>query len=318
MSIANNTDPSIVGVVLMTYGSATTASEVRPFLRSVYRSDPPPAMVEEFQRRFELIGHSPLVDITIAQAKALENLLNNSPASISHSYIVRVGMLHSAPSIETAITELHTSGASRVYGLLMSPQYSPIIMAGYDRALQTAAAQVGYVTDRVAMVGPWPDQPELIEYLSNQLMQHRTKLTMLYRSHIPVVFTTHSLPEAVVKRDPSYLDQLQATIDAIVARTGLTSDDWTSAYQSAGHSPEPWLKPDLTDILDQFNARSVSAVLVVPLQFLADHLEILYDLDIAAAEQATAADIAYHRIDLPNTDPLFIAGLAKLVIAATD
>ncbi len=299
----------------MTYGSATTASEVVPFLRSVYRTDDPPAdIVQEFQRRFDLIGRSPLIEITLAQAAAVEQQLNLRPSN-NRRFVVRVGMLHSAPTIATAVTELARAGVTEIYGLLLSPQYSPIIMAGYARSHHAAAAKVGLDPDKAVMIAPWPVQPDFISFLSTQIAQQRPKLSQHYACPIPIIFTTHSLPEAVVKLDPNYIAQLQATIDAVVTTVGLTPSEWTSCYQSAGHSPEPWLKPDLTEVLAQLPAKT-SAVLIVPLQFCADHLEILYDLDIAAADQATAAGINYHRIDLPNTNPLFIKALVSVVAEA--
>jgi ferrochelatase len=128
-----------------------------------------------------------------------------------------------------------------------------------------------------------------------------------------VIFTAHSLPESVIDRDRGYLDQIHETIDAIVARAGLPDGRWQFAYQSAGHSPEPWLTPDLKDLLPGLRDAGHSAVLVVPVQFLADHLEILFDIDVAAAEEAEEAGLAFNRTELPNTDPAFIESLRQVV-----
>jgi ferrochelatase len=140
------------------------------------------------------------------------------------------------------------------------------------------------------------------------------KLEKEYGTGIPVVFTTHSLPQSVVEKDLSYLEQLKSTIDNV--RTKISGEiECYSAYQSAGHTPEAWLKPDLTDILDQVSKKGAKAILIVPIQFLADHLEILYDLDVAARAQCEERGIAYNRIELPNTDPLFIDALASVACA---
>ncbi|HEV2895430.1 MAG TPA: ferrochelatase, partial [Actinomycetota bacterium] len=131
---------------------------------------------------------------------------------------------------------------------------------------------------------------------------------------VPVVFTAHSLPRAVVDRDPGYLDQIAETVDAVAERTGLDRGRWQFAYQSAGHSPEEWLKPDLKDLLPGLRDAGHEAVLVVPVQFLADHLEILYDIDVAAREEAEEAGLAFHRIELMNTSPSFIRALADVAL----
>jgi ferrochelatase len=131
---------------------------------------------------------------------------------------------------------------------------------------------------------------------------------------VPVLFTAHSLPKAVVDRDPGYLDQIAETIDAVVERTGLDRGRWQFAYQSAGHSPEEWLKPDLKDLLPGLRGAGHRSVLVVPVQFLADHLEILYDIDIAAREEAEEAGLTFHRIELMNTSPAFIRALADVAL----
>ncbi len=294
----------------MTYGSATTARDVPDFLTHVYRITPPASVINEFKRRFDLIRSSPLVEITTAQAHALELELKKRCGQ--NAYIVKAGMLHSAPYIDNAVINLAQAGCTKVIGLLLSPQYSSIIMSGYEQALAHAAAEAGIKDYQV--IGPWPNQPKFIQLLSERLVSSRAELAARYAGPVPIIFSTHSLPKSVVKRDPGYLQQLRQTIAAIVRKAGLDDDDWVAAYQSAGHTPEEWLKPDLQDVLNTLSAQEVPAVLVVPIQFLSDHLEVLYDLDIAAAEQASNANIGYHRIELPNVDLLFIKALADLVI----
>ena len=133
-----------------------------------------------------------------------------------------------------------------------------------------------------------------------------------YGQDVPVIFTTHSLPEEVVKRDPSYLSQLEATMLAVAEQAGLSAADYTAAYQSAGHTPEEWLKPDLNDVIAELAPNGVKGVIVVPVQFLADHLEILYDLDTAARAETEAGGVHYHRLPVANLNPLFIEALADI------
>src|SRR5206468_7938951 len=132
------------------------------------------------------------------------------------------------------------------------------------------------------------------------------------RQRVPVLLTSHSLPKRVVDREPEYLDQLRETVDAIVERVGLAADRWQFAYQSAGHTPEEWLKPDMKDLMPGLRAAGHRRVLMVPVQFLADHLEILYDIDVAARQEAEAAGLEFHRIESLNCSPLFIEALAEI------
>lgn len=289
-----------IGVVLMTYGSATNAENVKAYMEHIYRGKVPDGIVADFEERYRLVGHSPLVEITEKQAKLLEG---------ENKYLVRAGMLHSEPFIENAVGELRRAGVERLIGVILSPQFSSFIMDGYRSALVNAAEKNGFTKEAVVTAEPWPTEPHFIALLAGRI---RTLLA----KNTPVVFTTHSLPKRVVVKDPSYLEQLQATTDAILAELknmGTIDFEWYSAYQSAGHTPEEWLKPDLTDILAKLRDEKKSGVLIVPIQFLTDHLEILYDLDIAARKQCEEFGIEYHRTELPNTDPLFIEALANIV-----
>jgi ferrochelatase len=174
-------------------------------------------------------------------------------------------------------------------------------MGGYRRALDAAAWRLGPDAD-VVLAGPWHRTPAFLDALAERVTEAAGRLD----PEVPVLFTAHSLPRAVVDRDPGYLGQIAETVDAVVERTGLDPSRWQFAYQSAGHSPEEWLKPDLKDLLP--------GLLVVPVQFLADHLEILYDIDIAAREEATEAGLSFHRIELMNTSPSFIRALADVTL----
>ena len=301
-------DPRSTGVLLMTYGSAANAEAVPAYLRSVRGGrDPDPELVAEFQRRYRLIGWSPLVRITGEQGAALQRLLDTDHGA--GRYRVEVGMLHSEPGIEEAVARLAVAGVDRLVGIVLSPQWSPVIMGGYRRALDAAAWRLGPEAELV-LAGPWHRTPAFLDALAEKVTEALDRLD----PEVPVLFTAHSLPRAVVDRDPGYLGQVAETIDALVERTGLPRDRWQFAYQSAGHSPEEWLKPDLKDLLPGLRDAGHRSVLVVPVQFLADHLEILYDIDIAAREEATEAGLAFHRIELLNTSPRFIRALADVAL----
>jgi ferrochelatase len=296
-------------VLLMTYGSAADAEEVPAYLRSVRGGrDADPELVAEFQRRYRLIGWSPLVRITLEQGAELQRLLDAEHGA--GRYRVEVGMLHSEPRIDEAVARLAVAGVERLVGIVLSPQWSPVIMGGYRRALDAAAWRLG--PDGPGGAGRAPGTAPRPS--STPWPRRATQALGRLDPDVPVLFTAHSLPRAVVDRDPGYLDQIAETIDAVVERTGLARGRWQFAYQSAGHSPEEWLKPDLKDLLPGLRAAGHTAVLVVPVQFLADHLEILYDIDVAAREEATEAGLAFHRIELMNTSPAFIRALADVAL----
>lgn len=295
-----------IGVLLMTYGSATVAENVRTYMRSIYGEKASEEAISDFERRYRLVGHSPLVEITRRQAELVQERLGSS-------YIVKSAMRHSEPFVQEMVQACRREGTERLIGIILSPQFSSFIMEGYTKALFDAARGAGFDDAQVLIAKPWPVEPHFVGLLAKRVASKLRMLRELHGVDVPVVFTTHSLPERVVKSDPTYLDELKATIDAVVQKLGALKFEYCSAYQSAGHTPEAWLKPDLTDVLAEFSKKGVRAVLIAPIQFLADHLEILYDLDIAAAGQCADHGIAYERIELPNTDPLFIEALAGVV-----
>jgi ferrochelatase len=284
----------------MTYGSATTSDFVRPFFTSIYGDKVREETLAEFERRYSEIGSSPLISITAKQASLLESKLGSK-------YVVRSGMRHGEPSIEKAVGECKQGDVTRIVGIILSPQYSSVIMGGYDTALHAGGFAHGFEQNAIAISRPWPAEPHFIQFVANSVEE---KLKIL-GDDTPVVFTTHSMPKRVIDTDPGYLGQLQTTINTILNLLPRTLS-WHAGYQSAGHSPEEWLKPDLTDILKTLHEKNATKVLIVPIQFISDHLEVLYDLDIAAKKQCDDFNIAYNRIELPNTSPLFIETLAKI------
>jgi protoporphyrin/coproporphyrin ferrochelatase len=297
-----------LGVLLMTFGSAVTSADVPAYLRSVRGGREAPAeLIAEFKRRFDVIGRSPLIDITVAQAAGLEQLLNargrDRPAKVA------AGMLHSEPRIARALQDLTDAGVSEVIAIVLAPQYSPLIFTAYQAALDAAVADGA----PVRLAGAWHTTPSWVASLGERVEGALGRLADAGRSGLAVVFTAHSLPRRVVDRDPGYMVQIDETITAVAARAGLLPGQWTFAFQSAGHTPEEWLKPDLTEVLATLAAAGNTDVLVVPVQFVADHLEILYDIDVAAAEQARDAGLEFHRIDMPNASAPFIAALAEVV-----
>src|SRR5215831_470216 len=216
----------------MTFGSAQNVEEVPTYLRSVRGGgDPDPAVVAEFQRRYEIIGWSPLVRITREQGDALQRLLD---AQGTGRYVVAVGMLHSEPRIYEAVTALAERRVHGVIGIVLSPQYSPIIMGRYDRALADACSRhLPGVALRVA--GPWHTARSFVDELAGRVIEALARFPD--PGAVPLIFTAHSLPRAVVDHDRAYIDQLMETVNLVAERAALPRERWQFAYQSAGHTP---------------------------------------------------------------------------------
>jgi ferrochelatase len=293
----------LTGVVLMTYGSPRDLDDVGAYITRVRGGREPDAqLLAEFRRRYDVIGMSPLIAVTHRQADRLASLLGAE-------YAVAAGMRFSEPSIAAAVAELRGRGAERILGVILSPQYSPQLMGGYDQAIQAASAGVPART-----VGAWHLNPAFVEVLASRIRGALARYPDAQRDRIPVLLTAHSLPKRVVDRDPDYVNQLRETAHAVASAAALAPDQWSFTYQSAGHTPEEWLKPDILDVLPQLAAAGHTDIVVAPVQFLADHLETLYDIDVAGREQATSAGMrTFVRIDAPNAEPDFVAALGSVV-----
>jgi ferrochelatase len=298
-------------VVLMTYGSPATLDDVPAYLRSVRGGrQPDAALVAEFRRRYELIGGSPLLRITSAQAAALEAELNR--LEDGNSYGVGAAMRFSPPLIADVLgAEAPESG--QVVGVIMSPQFSPTIMGGYIKALRDGVVQLHRDGLAVRVATDWHLQPYFLEALAERVREAIDRMPASVRDEVPVLLTAHSMPKRVVDGEPGYIKQLEETAAAVAELAGLTESRWMFCYQSAGHTPEEWLKPDFADVMPQLRDGGHSHVLVAPVQFLADHLEILYDIDIGARDQAKKSGIEFARIESLNTSPLFIKALSGVV-----
>lgn len=284
------------GVVLMTYGAPRTRDEVAPYLSRIRGGRPvDDALVAEMTRRYETIGWSPIVERTAAQAAALER-------ELGAGWRVAAGMRYSAPSVSDAVAAL--GAVDRVVGIVMSPQWSATIMGGYERALADAATGRAPVT----VAREWHREPAFVDALASRV----TAALARSDARTAVVLTAHSLPRRVFDAEPGYVGQLRETGDLVAARAALAPGTWWWAYQSAGHTQEEWLRPDLKDLFPELAQQGFRDVLVVPVQFLADHLEVLYDLDVAAAAEAEASGLRYRRVEMLNADPSFVRALAAV------
>jgi protoporphyrin/coproporphyrin ferrochelatase len=277
-------------VILMAYGSAATAEDVPAYLADIREGRPiSQGAVDELSERYRRIGgRSPLDETTEAQRVALERELEVP---------VFVGMKHWRPRIAEAVEEALAGGAETVVGLVLAPHYSRLSIAGYRERLEQALEGRA----ELVFVESWHDHGPFLDALAERVRG--------FEGH--VAFTAHSLPERILQDGDPYRDQLLETSRLVAERAGL--EDWSFAFQSASTTGEPWLGPDILKELDMLAANGVQRVLVCPVGFVSDHLEILWDLDIEARERATELGLELERIESLNDDPAFIRALATLV-----
>ncbi len=273
----------------MAYGSPERIEDIRPYLEDIREGRPvSDEAVEELTARYRGIGgRSPLDEITERQRAALERELGIP---------VHVGMKHWRPRIAEAVEAARAGGAEVLVGVVLAPHYSALSIAGYRERLEAAAGGM-----ELRFVESWHDHGPYLDVLADRVRG----------ADAHVVFTAHSLPERILAMGDPYRDQLLETSRLIAERAGI--DRWSFAFQSASATGEAWLGPDILEELDALFARGVRKVLVAPIGFVSDHLEILWDLDIEARERAAELGLELDRIESLNDDPAFIRALATLV-----
>jgi len=283
------------GVLLMAHGTPASIDEMPEYLQLVRGGRPPSAeLVEEMRHNYQAIGgRSPLTDLTLAQADKLRGGLGDTVP-------VAVGMRNWTPFIKDAIGELASRGVSRIVGIPLAPQFSTLSIVKYFDAAERALPS-GMTLDRVSA---YHDHPLLVEAFAERVRD---------ANPLPdeeVVFTAHSLPQRVIDAGDPYAREVEATARLVAAGAGISS--YQRAYQSAGRTPEPWIGPDLSDLLRERAASGVRRFLIVPVGFVCDHTEILFDIDVQARETADQCGVALRRTESLNTSPTFIRLLEAL------
>jgi ferrochelatase len=279
-------------VVLMAYGSPERLDDVPAYYADIRGGRPiRPEHLADLVERYRRLGiedGSPLNAVTEEARAALERELDLP---------VLTGMKHWTPRIADAAAGALAGGAETIVGLVLAPHYSALSIGGYRRQLEAAVAGRA----ELRFVDSWHDEPGFIDLLAD-----RVRATDAH-----VVFTAHSLPARILEDGDPYEEQLLATSSAVAKRAGL--EDWSFSYQSASPTGEPWLGPDVLDHLADLRERGVSSVLACPVGFVADHLEIRWDLDTEAAARARDLGIRFARIEMPNAEPAFVRVLAGIV-----
>ena len=273
----------------MAYGSPLRLEDIRPYLEDIREGRPvSDTAVEELTERYRRIGGSPLDEMTERQRAALERELGLP---------VFVGMKHWRPRIADAVERALGTGADTIVGLVLAPHYSRLSVDGYRERLEAALAGRA----RLVFVESWHTNEPYLDALADRVRG--------FGGH--VVFTAHSLPARILDEGDPYREQLLETSRLVAERAGLEA--WSFAFQSASPTGEPWLGRDILDELDALAERGVDRVLVCPIGFVSDHLEILWDLDVEARERAAELGLDLERVESLNDDPALIRGLTELL-----
>lgn len=291
------------GVLVMAYGTPRSIEDVEAYYMHIRggRSPTAEALAELIQRYQAIGGRSPLADITSAQSAGIAKRAG-VPAY--------VGYKHSFPFVEDAVTALKDDGVQRAVGLVLAPHYSRASIGDYERRVLAAATATGW-DGTLKMVESWYDEREFVELLARRVSDALAQLPEDIRDQTTVLFSAHSLPVKAIAGDDPYPEQLRATADAVARRARL--ERWDIAWQSAGRTDDEWLGPDVMEMLVELSAKGARGVIVCPCGFTADHLEVLYDLDIEAATLATELGIRFARTASPNDDPDFVNMLGDVV-----
>ena len=303
--------PTKTGLLLLAYGSPETPDQVAPYFTHIRGGRPPSAeAVRHLVHRYEAVGgRTPLTRITGEVRDGVAARL----AAAGDAVPVYVGMKHWEPWIADAVARMHADGVERAACVVLAPHYSRFSVGGYQRYIFEAMHAQGVRLD-VDFVEQWHEDPGFLDVMATLVRDALATWPAARRGEVTVVFSAHSLPERIRTWGDPYERQLADSAAAVAARAGLASHRF--AWQSAGMTGEPWIGPDILDYLDALHAEGVRDVLQVPIGFVCDHLEILYDLDIEAAQKAASLGITYRRTELPNARPDFLAALADIAAAA--
>jgi ferrochelatase len=298
-----------VGILLMAYGTPASLDQVEEYYTHIRRGRKPTAeQLEELIQRYKAIGGvSPLNVITHKQARALEEKLNEQSESVT--FRIYLGMKHSSPFIHETVESMWNDGIQEAIGLVLAPHYSSMSIGTYIKAADEAVERLG--GPKLRYIREWHRNSKFINAVANRVQKALEQFAPSERNDVRVIFSAHSLPERIVSIGDPYPAQVRESGDAVAKRLSLTH--WLYAWQSAGRTPEPWLGPDILDVLRTQRELGVTAVVSCPIGFVADHLEVLYDIDLECRALCDNLGIRLVRTESLNDSPDFIAALADVI-----
>lgn len=294
-------------LMIMAYGGPDKMEDVRPYLLDVRHHRPTSEEIfREVEERYEIIGgRSPILELTRAQADGIQHALNDQAAA-GETWKVWIGMRHWHPYIAQTLGEMKAASVERAVTMVMAPQYSAMSIGAYNKAVEAARDGI-----EVTAINRWNLLPGYLDALEERVNDALQKFPEEVRGSVPIIYTAHSLPEKIRENNDPYESDLGATFEAMKKRLPGHPGYW--AYQSEAMTKDPWLGPDGSVVIDQLAKEGQKHVLICPVGFVCEHVEILFDIDVEFKEQAEGLGMQLERIVMVNDHPKMMAALAKLV-----
>ncbi len=300
-----------MGLLVMAYGTPYKEEDIERYYTHIRRGrKPSPEMLEELTERYRAIGGiSPLAKITLEQAHALEKQLNKMQDHIE--FKMYLGLKHIEPFVEDAVQQMKEDGITEAVSIVLAPHYSTFSVKSYNGRAKEESERIGGPV--IYDIESWYKEPKFIAYWAKQVKDTYASMPPEEREQAVLIVSAHSLPEKIIAQGDPYPEQLAETAKLIAEAAGITA--YEVGWQSAGNTPDPWIGPDVQDLTaDLHEKHGYKAFVYIPVGFVADHLEVLYDNDIECKVVTDRIGASYYRPEMPNAKPEFIACLADTVI----
>lgn len=298
-----------IGVLVMSYGTPENMDQIEAYYTHIRHGRPPAEeQLQELKDRYEAIagGVFPLRENTNKQVEALQRMLDES--GDASTYVCFQGLKHASPFIEDGVQQIADAGIQEAVGFVLAPHYSVMSVGSYIKRAEQKAQELGI---KIRFAKSYYTNPDLIDAFAERVLEGLGKFEG-GSDQVRVLFSAHSLPEKILAMNDPYVDQLMETSRLIADKAGLK--EWQFAWQSAGRTADPWLGPDILDVMQNLQREGVKQILACPIGFVSDHLEILYDLDIEAKQLAADIGVHFERVRSLNQDPKYIKLLRDIVL----
>ncbi|WP_433748706.1 ferrochelatase [Falsibacillus pallidus] len=300
-----------MGLLVMAYGTPYKEEDLERYYTHIrHGRTPSPELLEDLRSRYQAIGGiSPLAKITQQQAEKLEAHLNEIQDEIE--FKAYLGLKHIEPFVEDAVKQMKEDGLEEAVSIVLAPHFSTFSVKSYNGRAKEAAANLGGL--EIQSVESWYKEPKFIDYWVEKVKEVYSQMPDEERGQACLIVSAHSLPEKILQSGDPYPDQLKETAQLIAEKAGIK--EYAIGWQSAGNTPEPWLGPDVQDLTrDLFHEKHYKAFVYIPVGFVSDHLEVLYDNDTECKIVTDEIGASYYRPEMPNSQPAFIDALAAVVL----
>ncbi|MDN5709860.1 MAG: ferrochelatase [Planococcus sp. (in: firmicutes)] len=299
-----------MGLLVMAYGTPYSEDDIERYYTHIRRGrKPSEEALQDLKDRYKAIGGiSPLARITEDQANGLCNRLNELQDDIE--FKMYLGLKHIEPFVEDGVEEMKKDGIEEAISIVLAPHFSTFSVKSYNGRAKETADKLGI---KLTSVESWYTEPKFIQFWSEKVSAAFAEMSEQERAKSCLIVSAHSLPEKIIANGDPYPDQLKETADLIAEAAGV--ENYEIGWQSAGQTPEPWIGPDVQDLTRELHEeKGYNSFVYTPVGFITDHLEVLYDNDYECKVVCDEIGAAYRRPEMPNVDPLFIDGMANVVL----